>query len=35
LDVEIIASLAVAAGDLFLRTKEHVYRIGSLHSRGQ
>jgi outer membrane protein assembly factor BamB len=26
---ELIASPAVAAGDLFLRTKEHVYRIGS------
>ena len=35
LDEEIIASPAVAAGDLFLRTREHVYRIGSVQGRGK
>jgi outer membrane protein assembly factor BamB len=30
LDEELIASPAVAAGDLFLRTREHVYCIGSM-----
>ena len=34
LDEEIIASPAVAAGDLFLRTREGVYRIGSRPGRG-
>jgi outer membrane protein assembly factor BamB len=33
LDEEIIASPAVAAGDLFLRTREHVYRIGYMKAR--
>jgi hypothetical protein len=32
---EVIASPAVAAGDLFLRTREAVYRIGSPQGRGR
>lgn len=34
-DEEIIASPAAAAGDLFLRTREHLFRIGNVHARGR